>query len=151
MVDVHSNDFNDFDFTFVGDFSSAFLLLLKRLGVTGQLAVQQLLASKASISSDLFPGSSRTVFWLFCQESLVLSLRAGFTLGFFFRSSVFYCVSVCFKIREFFIYFIKIKAVVLHIQIVVRDALKVILYKENLMLKRKEGSFLLHLNWGCQY
>ena len=74
-----------------------------------------------------------------------------FSLGFFTGFSVFYCVSVCFKIREFFIYFIKIKAVVLHIQIVVRDALKVILYKENLMLKRKEGSFLLHLNWGCQY
>ena len=73
------------------------------------------------------------------------------SLGFFSCSSVFYCVSVCFKIREFFIYFIKIKAVVLHIQLVVRDALKVILYKENLMLKRKKESFLLHLNWGCQY
>lgn len=66
------------------------------------------------------------------------------SLGFFSCSSVFYCVSVCFKIREFFIYFIKIKAVVLHIQIVVRDALTVILYKENLMLKRKKESFLLH-------
>ena len=82
---------------------------------------------------------------------MVLSLRAGFTLGFFTRSSVFYCVSVCFKIREFFIYFIKIKAGVLYIQTEIRDALKGILLKGNLMLKGLKDSFLLHLNWECQY
>ena len=103
---VHSNDSNDFDFTFVDDSSPVFLLLLKRLGDAGQIAVG-------------FNGFNVFVFlsWFFqkgsgllCGASLVLSLYTGFTLGFFSRSSVFYCVSVCFKIREFFIYFIKIQA-----------------------------------------
>jgi hypothetical protein len=71
------------------------------------------------------------------------------SLGFFSCSSVFYCVSVCFKIREFFIYFIKIKAGVLHIQIGIRMALKDYLLKGNLMLLRLKDSFFLHLNWGC--
>ena len=61
------------------------------------------------------------------------------SLGFFSCSSVFYCVSVCFQIREFFIYFIKIQAGVLYIQKEIRDALKGILLKGNLMLKRVKG------------
>ena len=71
------------------------------------------------------------------------------SLGFFSCSSVFYCVSVCFKIREFFIYFIKIQAGVLYTQTEIRNALKGILLKGNLMLIRLKDSFLLHLNWGC--
>ena len=63
--------------------------------------------------------------------SLVLSLHTDFTSGFFSRSSVFYCVSVCFKIREFFIYFIKIKAGVLYAQAENRMAWKSILYRGN--------------------
>ena len=85
----------------------------------------------------------------FAWKSSVLFFCTCFTLGFFFRSSVFYCVSVCFKIREFFIYFIKIQAGVLYIQMEIRNALKVILLKGKIMLIRLKDSFLLHLNWGC--
>ena len=74
-----------------------------------------------------------------------------FSLGSFSCSTVFYSVRFCSKIREFFIYFFKIKAVVFHMQMDVRDAMEVVLLKENQMLKRGKGSFLLHLNWDCQY
>ena len=66
-MDVHSSDFNDFDFTYVNDFPFAFLLLLKKLGVTGQLVDQQLLASMASMSSNFFAGSSRKVLGCFVE------------------------------------------------------------------------------------
>ena len=69
-----------------------------------------------------------------------------FSLGSFSCSTVFYSVRFCSKIREFFIYFFKIKAVVFHIQIDVRNALKVILCKENLVLKReKEDSYSISI------
>ena len=46
---------------------------------------------------------------------------------------------------------IKIQAGVLYTQTGIRDALKGILLKGNLMLMGIKDSFLLHLNWECQY
>ena len=74
-----------------------------------------------------------------------------FSLGSFSCSTVFYSVRFCSKIREFFIYFFKIKAVAFHVQTDIWDAMEVVLFKENQMFKRGKGSFLLHLNWDCQY
>ena len=82
---------------------------------------------------------------------MVLPLHTDFTSGFFSCSSVFYCVSVCFKIREFFIYFFKIKAGILYAQTEIRMAWKGIFIKGKLKFIRQKDSFLLHLNWDCQY
>ena len=55
------------------------------------------------------------------------------------------------KIKEFFIYFFKIKAVAIYVQTGIWDAIGDVLFKENQMYKRGKGSFFLHLNWNNQY
>ena len=47
--------------------------------------------------------------------------------------------------------FFKIKAVAIHVQTDIWDAIGDVLFKENQMYKRGKGSFFLHLNWYGQY
>ena len=73
-----------------------------------------------------------------------------FSLGSFSCSAVFYSMRFYSKIIDF-IYFFKIKAVAIHVQTDIWDAIGDVLFKENQMYNRGKGSFFLHLNWYGQY
>ena len=103
----------------------------------------------ASLSFSCF---CRKVFFFDCfnEEFGPSPYALIFSLGSFSCSAVFYSMRFYSKIKDF-IYFFKIKAVAIHVQTDIWDAIGDVLFKENQMYKRGKGSFFLHLNWYGQY